>query len=637
MTSAALFSLLLLAAGPARAGHVQLLDPDRAGTGSATPAGDVPCGGAGSIPSLSADGRYAVYVSRATTLVAGQTDVNGTDDIFLFDRVAGTTTLVSHSTASPVSASNGRSFMPAISRDARWIAWSSLATDLIPGYTGVPNLTNIYLYDRLNGTTTLVTHSASSPTQSGCLSCLGPSLSADGRYMVFTENLTNIAVIILYDRESGTFTLVNHTAASPNDLAIGQAGGAVMSGDGNSVVYYSAATDLVTGQADTNARQDVFLWDRLTGANVLVSHAAASLTQAGDTGITFAWPLQISFDGRWVAHVSASSDLVANTADSNGMEDVFLWDRTTGLNTLVSLSAVLQGHTANGGSVFPHLSPDGRWLAFSSTATDLAAGVVDANRDYDAFLYDRDTGTLTLLSPKSGAPGSTANGFTGVYRVSDDGLTVSLQSAATDLAPGLTDHNGVIDSFLLDRGTGGIELVSRSLSSPTVTASGGSSGDDVCTALSADGRVVLFQSQATDLVAGDRNGAEDAFAYIRDLQDFFTVTPCRLFDTRQPQNGPALTPGVRRTVAARGACGIPATARALAVNVTAVAPTGAGELIVYSGAGSIPLASTLSFVPGVIRANNAVVLMNADGSLALQSVSGSGTVHVVIDVAGYFE
>jgi hypothetical protein len=179
-----------------------------------------------------------------------------------------------------------------------------------------------------------------------------------------------------------------------------------------------------------------------------------------------------------------------------------------------------------------------------------------------------------------------------------------------------------------------MELASRSFSSPTVTAGGGSSN---CTALNADGRVFLFLSQATDLVAGDLNGVEDAFAYVRDIGGFFTLTPCRLFDTRQPQNGPALAPGVVRTVTAHGACGIPATARALAVNVTAVAPTGAGNLTLYSGVGSMPLASTLSFAPGITRSNNAIVLVRADGSLALQSASGSGTVHVTIDVSGYFE
>ncbi len=620
ITSAAVV-VLLFAALPGRASQLQLLDTNAGGGGSATPApGVLPA-----VPQISADGRYAVYSSQSSTLVPGQIDPTATQDVFLFDRSTGTTTLVSHNAVSPVTAGNRKSSSPVISRDGRWIVFLSDAGDLIPGQRATP-ASAAFLYDRVAGTTTLL-----SPDHvSGGIPSLGAAMNDDGRFVVLVVQLGGPSnMVVLYDRQADALSLVSHIAGSPNP-ALAAAQGAVMSGDGNSVVYYSAATNLVAGQTDTNGGLDVFLWDRLTGTTTLVSHAVGSPTQAGDSA-TYPWPLQISFDGQWVAYASAASDLT--TAAESNTEDVFLWDRATGVNTLVSRAALSSNQTGNGISVFPHLTPDGRWLAFSSTASDLVAGVTDKNNDYDAFLYDRDTATVTLLTAKSGAPGRTAGGFSGVYGLSDDGLAFSLQSTATDLAPGITDTNGGYNFFLLDRGTGKIELASHTAASVTTAANSSVSN---MTALSADGRVLVFGSTASDMVAADLNDDVDEFAYVRDLQDYFTLTPCRLFDSRQ--SGPALASGLSRKITARGACGIPATAQALTVNVTVTGPTGDGYLTAYAGAAVLPEASTLNFSAGGTRTNNGVVLLNADGTLALySSVNGPGTVQAIVDVTGYFQ
>jgi hypothetical protein len=121
---------------------------------------------------------------------------------------------------------------------------------------------------------------------------------------------------------------------------------------------------------------------------------------------------------------------------------------------------------------------------------------------------------------------------------------------------------------------------------------------------------------------------------------FFSVSPCRLLDTRLPGQGPALISGVPRLVTVTGgSCGLPATAGAIAVNITAVGSTGGGNIRLYPGDGTEPLTSSLNFAAGQTLANNGVFALagNGIGTLAiLGTVTGNGTVHVVLDVTGYF-
>jgi PKD repeat protein len=120
--------------------------------------------------------------------------------------------------------------------------------------------------------------------------------------------------------------------------------------------------------------------------------------------------------------------------------------------------------------------------------------------------------------------------------------------------------------------------------------------------------------------------------------DFYTVDPCRIYDSRFMLEGP-LASGVARVVQGAGACEIPAGARALAANVTVISPTGAGNVSLYPGNYPQPVASTLNFMPGVTRSNQAFLPLATDGAgtlTALTSIAGSGNAHVVIDVSGYF-
>jgi hypothetical protein len=126
--------------------------------------------------------------------------------------------------------------------------------------------------------------------------------------------------------------------------------------------------------------------------------------------------------------------------------------------------------------------------------------------------------------------------------------------------------------------------------------------------------------------------------------DFYTVAPCRMVDTRNatgPLGGPILTSGQARNFPLlSAACGVPATAKALSINATAVTPSAGGFLVIYPGDAATPLTSNLNFDAGTVRANNAIVLLsrNGDGSVTVLPGLGSGKqVHLLIDVNGYFQ
>ncbi|MES1244185.1 MAG: hypothetical protein ABUT39_21450 [Acidobacteriota bacterium] len=323
----------------------------------------------------------------------------------------------------------------------------------------------------------------------------------------------------------------------------------------------------------------------------------------------------LSADGRWVA---------------------FLFDRMSGVTTLITRQAGTLTTAANGVALTPWFSEDGLFLVFGSTATNLVPGQVDLNQGSDVFLYDLSSGALSLLSPDGVSTHPTAT--TTVYGAGPGARTVLLGSSAMDMVPGQVDVNGgETDLFLLDRATNTRRIVSRSPASRLATANN-ASGFPL---LRSAGSLVVFASAATDLAPGDFNGVSDVFVYTAGAapaSDFYTVAPCRALDTRSAS---PLSSGVAGLAALHGVCGVPATAVAVAVNVTAISATGSGNLRVYPGDVEPPAASSMNFQAGVTRANNAILPLAYDGTGTLgllASVSGgSGTVHVVVDVVGYFQ
>jgi RHS repeat-associated protein len=262
-----------------------------------------------------------------------------------------------------------------------------------------------------------------------------------------------------------------------------------MSQDARYVTYRSTASTLVTG--DTNGVMDAFVHDRLTATTTRVS-----TTAAGAEGNAQSDDPAFSANGRYVTFRSQASNFVAN--DTNGSAwDIFVKDLQTGVIERVSVSSA--GAQANNRSADPAISADGRYVVFSSLATNLISG--DTNGQEDVFLRDRTAGTTIRISVSSA--GVAGNGLSDDPILSDDGRYLVYQSTATNLVTG--DTNAVRDIFLYDRVTATTSRVS--LDSAGVQANAASNDP----AISPDGSRVAFESDATNLVTGDTNAKQDVF------------------------------------------------------------------------------------------------------------------------------
>lgn len=266
----------------------------------------------------------------------------------------------------------------------------------------------------------------------------------------------------------------------------------VVSADGRFVAFDSTATNLVAG--DTNNQGDVFVRDLHAGITTRVSVATGG-TQAN----SYSSRPVLSADGRFVVFVSAATNLVAS--DTNGLEDVFVHDRQTGVTTCASVSP--GGTTgAFGHSQYPSLSADGRYVVFHSGAQDLVPG--DTNSVNDVFLRDLQTGTTTRISVRS--DGTQTFAPSDFAKISGDGTQVAFKTSDS-LLP--SDPWNTSDLWVKDLTTGTLSIVSRTLLGAPSPA-GGEAID-----LSTDGRFVLFSSGANDLVAGDVTPGGDYF--VRDM------------------------------------------------------------------------------------------------------------------------
>src|SRR5688572_21374154 len=215
----------------------------------------------------------------------------------------------------------------------------------------------------------------------------------------------------------------------------------------------------------------------LISANPLQGNADSTLV-AGTRGLTS--------DGRFVVFSSSANNLVAG--DTLGLSDVFVRDNTTGV--IQRVSTTTSGAEANGPSFDGVISDDGRFVAFASDATNLAAG--DFNFSTDVFVRDSTTGLTTIVSASS--IGAIGNGASTRPSISGDGLRIAFQSASTNLIA--TDLNGKTDVFVRSQTTQKVRLVS---SGPL----GDGNGDSTSPSISSNGRWIAFETTATNLVAGD--------------------------------------------------------------------------------------------------------------------------------------
>jgi hypothetical protein len=268
-------------------------------------------------------------------------------------------------------------------------------------------------------------------------------------------------------------------------------GHACVSADGRYVAFVSRATNLVPG--DTNVSLDVFVRDRQSGTTECASVDSAGVQGNGSSGDPSITP-----DGRYVVFGSVATNLVAG--DTNGLGDAFVHDRQNSTTERVSVdSAGVQGNDNSGG---PSITPDGRYVAFLSAATNLVPA--DTNLSADVFLHDRQLGTTERVSVDSN--GAEGNGNSYLPALSADGRYVAFSSFAHNLVPG--DTNTFLDVFTRDRQLGTTERDSVD----SAGAQGDNHSGNYIVSISADGLLVFFNSSATNLVAGDTNGFFDVFA-----------------------------------------------------------------------------------------------------------------------------
>lgn len=341
--------------------------------------------------SISGDGRFVVFASRATNLVAG--DTNGHLDVFVRDREAGTTERVSLSSGGEQGNDESGAGFGSISADGRYVTFVSFASNLVPRDTN--GTEDVFVRDRWLGTTERV--SVSSDGAEGDASSGYAVISADGLFVAFESKASNLIPndtngnwdVFVHDRSSRRTERLS--VSSSGAQADGECGSPSISGDGTRVAFESFATNLVTG--DTNGLPDIFVRDRRAATT-----ERASVGDDGHEGNGMSDRPSISADGRYVAFESTAWNLVPG--DRNGWSDVFVRDRLLGTTELVSLST--EGVHGDSGSGIASISNDGRHIAFESAARNLVArGSIGPL--IDVYVRDRaGAGFTSLCGPGRG-------------------------------------------------------------------------------------------------------------------------------------------------------------------------------------------------------------------------------------------
>ena len=389
--------------------------------------------------------------------------------------------------------------------------------------------------------------SVSSTNEEGDRPSFAGSISASGRFVAFTSQATNLVPddtnerqdAFVYDRRTGSTERVSVTSsgaqARPGEDSFGGSAALGMSADGRYVLFRSDAPNLAASKSEA----DAFIRDRtatrtrripVLGLQVIAGAMSQdgryAVVEAGGnvyryslhsrhvtrlTAKANSWSADpaVSADGRYVAFTSNASNLVPG--DTNKLPDVFVRDVQTGKTTRVSVTSAGKqgvGKLDSNGSNAPVLSPDGRYVAFHSDMTNLVPG--DTNKVFDIFVHDRVTGKTQRVSVSSSGQQADQESLSGASFSADDRF-LAFTSLATNLVA--NDHNEITDVFIRDLRAGNTRLASLGVNGQGDDASfvgGGSS------AFTRNSRYLLFASWAGNLVPGDTNGVADVF--VRDLR-----------------------------------------------------------------------------------------------------------------------
>jgi Tol biopolymer transport system component len=493
-------------------------------------------------PRISADGRFVLFSSSANDLVPDDNNQLGVD-VYLRDRASNNTVLVS-ANFSGTGGGNGDSLPGQLSADGRYTVFQSDASDLLPGDTN--GFSDIFVRDLQTGSNMLVSVAADGSWGNGAST--DPVMTPDGRFVAFLSAATNlvagdtngIADAFVRDLVSGTTRLIS-AGASGVDVSA-----PVMTPDGRFVAYAcpSAATVLsVTGEvyvcdlfsnvtirASTNAanitksvlnlssaacyhavisddgQYVVFKAGTGTGLAMIFQYRATNgmVTAISSNGVT-PWQQigdiygpEMSPDGRFVVFVATNSDLACRM--------IQLWDAQTGTN--LNVSVALDGSfPTNSDSDSPSVTPDGRYVVFMSNATNLTANPVI--NGFHIYRRDVQAATTQLIDVDTNGAGS-ANLVMTIPVISSNGQFVAFDGFDGGLVNG--DNNGASDVFVRDLNSDTTELVSTRANG-LVPQTGDGLSSLAMPALSDDGQKLVFTSYADDLVPNDLNVASDVFAY----------------------------------------------------------------------------------------------------------------------------
>jgi dipeptidyl aminopeptidase/acylaminoacyl peptidase len=322
-----------------------------------------------------------------------------------------------------------------------------------------------------------------------------PQLSADGRYVTFNSYATNLGPAVT----SGVYNVyVRDTVANTTKaLAVAADGTA-----GNRLSEFATISAdgryIAFSSESTNLPPTPTSWVHNSQV-YLYDQTTGELTRVssptnGREASRESLQPMISADGRFITYSSHASNLVPG--DTNNKQDIFLYDIATKTNTRIS------PNQANGASFWPTISPDGRYIGYMSYATNLVPG--DTNANSDLFVYDREAGTTTRINVTSAGRQSSGVGLA-IASFSADGRLITYHDSSPNLVPG--DTNQENDAFLYDQNTRTTTRIS--------TGPGGvqADGQSLVPRITGDGSQVVYWSNATNLVPGDTNGTYDTFLY----------------------------------------------------------------------------------------------------------------------------
>jgi len=463
-------------------------------------------GNSASFPAgISTNGRYVLIETSASNLVAG--DTNTASDVLVRDLQVGRSILVSAATNGLPG--NGASYDAVMTPDGRYVAFASAASNLVAGDTnGIPD---VFVRDLQTRTTTL----ASVGAQSLSGSSQAPRLTPDGHYVAFFSTATNLVPDVpasggeIYMRDlvgkttvwasSYARTALQSFQNATNPVCFGH----VISATGQFVAYevclfLSPTTWMIAPPLPSVTNGIVLRYSLETGLTDIVCTNAAILAGAPADVQTLA----MTPDGRFIA-------FIANPNSSPGMAAcVYIWDGLSNSTTLVS-SDLSGAVPTNDMSIWPAITPDGRFVAFQSTATHLVTNSLTG--EFHVYVRDLQAGITQLVDADTNGLGSGVTGLT-VPQITDDGRFVAFEADDGSLVP--NDSNRLPDVFVRDSVAGTTDLISKRDSTlPCHTPDGPSTLASL--SVSSEGSLVAFASAADDLVLNDANGCPDV--YVRDL------------------------------------------------------------------------------------------------------------------------